>query len=79
MTIVKMDVEGSEYKILPRIREEILASKCSWYISFHPWVVSKELHDNIVSMFYYYIEPERYFLTWADKPRDRVGYASGKL
>lgn len=34
-TIVKIDIEGAEYVILPRLAEMIATSKCIWVVSFH--------------------------------------------
>lgn len=34
-TLVKIDVEGSEFKILPRLADYIGNSRCVWYVSFH--------------------------------------------
>jgi FkbM family methyltransferase len=36
-TFIKMDVEGAEFRILPRISEVIAKSRCIWFISFHEW------------------------------------------
>jgi FkbM family methyltransferase len=35
-TLVKIDVEGAEFQIIPRLREVIAQSRCVWYVSFHP-------------------------------------------
>jgi len=34
-TLVKIDVEGAEFQIIPRIAELIPQSRCVWYVSFH--------------------------------------------
>jgi FkbM family methyltransferase len=36
-TFVKMDVEGAEFRILPRLAEVIAESRCVWCVSFHEW------------------------------------------
>lgn len=38
-TIVKMDVEGSEFVILPRLAELISDSRCVWLVSFHGFLL----------------------------------------
>ncbi len=34
-TLIKIDVEGSEFRILPRLGDVIASSSAVWYISFH--------------------------------------------
>lgn len=36
-TFVKMDVEGAEFRILPRLAEVVGESRCVWNVSFHEW------------------------------------------
>lgn len=32
-----MDVEGAEFRILPRLGELVPDSRCVWFVSFHEW------------------------------------------
>jgi FkbM family methyltransferase len=41
-TLIKMDVEGAEFRILPRISDVIANSRCIWFISFHEWNLNPE-------------------------------------
>lgn len=34
-TLIKIDVEGAEFLILPRLDDVIAASRATWYVSFH--------------------------------------------
>ncbi len=34
---MKIDVEGAEFRILPRLADVIAESRCTWYVSFHEW------------------------------------------
>jgi FkbM family methyltransferase len=34
-TLVKIDIEGAEFRILPRLADVIAESRCIWYVSFH--------------------------------------------
>ena len=36
-TLVKIDVEGAEFRIVPRLGEIIGDSRCTWCVSFHEW------------------------------------------
>jgi len=36
-TFVKMDVEGAEFRILPRLGDVVAESRCVWCVSFHEW------------------------------------------
>lgn len=36
-TFVKMDVEGAEFRILPRLADVVADSRCVWCVSFHEW------------------------------------------
>lgn len=40
-TIVKMDIEGSEFALLPRLTRLIAESRCLWHVSFHPQLVPR--------------------------------------
>jgi hypothetical protein len=41
-TIVKIDVEGSEFRIIPRIAELIRGSCCVWILSLHEMNLAPE-------------------------------------
>lgn len=78
-TIIKMDTEGSEYKIMPHIDDLLTRTQWSWYVSLHPWVVTEREHNDVVAMFRDNLDPSRYYLVWTDHPRDPVGHARGTL
>jgi FkbM family methyltransferase len=42
-TLIKIDVEGAEYQIIPRLRELISDSRCVWYLSLHPINLNPEI------------------------------------
>ena len=43
-TLIKIDTEGAEFRIVPRLAEIIAGSRAVWYISFH------ELNINVASV-----------------------------
>jgi FkbM family methyltransferase len=34
-TFVKIDIEGAEFRIIPRLADLVADSRCVWYVSFH--------------------------------------------
>ena len=39
-TLIKIDVEGAEFLIVPRLADIIGSSRAVWYVSFHEWNVN---------------------------------------
>ncbi len=60
---IKIDIEGSEFDLLPKMEEYLVRQKPMVYLSLHPHLLPPESKEKAVRDIFYYMEMYRYCLT----------------